>query len=81
MEEIIYVIEGEAEQWVEHDKRTLKVGAIAHIPTNLVHGTYNVSNRPLVFLAILSPANAPGPPLVDVSHEEPWRSLKPPSQP
>jgi quercetin dioxygenase-like cupin family protein len=76
MEEIIYVVEGEAEQWVEREKRILKVGETAHIPKNLVHGTYNVSEKPLVFLAILSPAKAPGPPLIDVSHEEPWASLK-----
>lgn len=79
MEEIIYVIDGEAEQWVEQDKRVLRAGEIAHIPTDVVHGTYNQSREPLVFLAILSPATAPGPPLVDVSREEPWRSLKPPS--
>ncbi|MBY0588509.1 cupin domain-containing protein [bacterium] len=76
MEEIIYVVEGEAQQWVETEKRTLTVGQIAHIPVNLVHATFNNSEKPLVFLAILSPANAPGPPLVDVSLEEPWASLR-----
>ena len=81
MEEIIYVVEGEAEQWVETEKRLLKVGETAHIPKNLVHGTYNVSAQPLVFLAILSPAKAPGPAIVDVSQEEPWASLKPSSAP
>lgn len=79
MEEVIYVVEGEAEQWVERQKRTLKPGEIAHIPIDMVHGTYNESRNPLVFLAILSPADAPGPPLVDVSKEAPWVSLKPPS--
>jgi quercetin dioxygenase-like cupin family protein len=79
MEEVIYIVEGEAEQWVERQKRTLKPGEIAHIPVDMVHGTYNESRSPLVFLAILSPADAPGPPLVDVSKEAPWVSLKPPS--
>jgi quercetin dioxygenase-like cupin family protein len=79
MEEIIYVVEGEAEQWVEREKRTLKPGEIAHIPINVVHGTYNESEKPLVFLAILSPAGTTGPPLIDVSREAPWASLKPPS--
>lgn len=78
MEEIIYVVSGEAEQWVGAEKRTLRAGEIAHIPTDMVHGTYNVSGETLTFLAILSPASAPGPALIDVSHEEPWRSLKPP---
>jgi quercetin dioxygenase-like cupin family protein len=76
MEEIIYVVEGEAEQWVEREKRRLRAGEAAHIPTGLVHGTYNVSGAPLRFLAILSPAEIAGPALVDVSTEEPWRSLR-----
>jgi quercetin dioxygenase-like cupin family protein len=77
MEEIIYVVEGEAEQWVETSHQILKVGEIAHIPTNVVHATFNRSDRPLIFLAMLSPASAPGPALIDVAHEEPWASLGP----
>jgi hypothetical protein len=40
------------------------------------HGTYNPHPEKLVFLAILSPSNAPGPGIVDVSKEEPWASLR-----
>lgn len=76
MEEIIYVVEGKAEQWVEREKRMLGPGDIAHIPTDLVHGTYNPGPGTLVFLAILSPAKTKGPALVDVSGEEPWKSLR-----
>jgi quercetin dioxygenase-like cupin family protein len=78
MEEIIYVISGTAEQWVDRENRTLQAGDSAHIPANVVHGTYNSGSEPLVFLAILSPANAPGPALVDVHTEEPWASLRAP---
>jgi hypothetical protein len=42
-----------------------------------VHGSYNVFEKPATFLAILSPAACQGPPLIDVSGEEPWRSLAP----
>lgn len=77
MEEILYVLEGRAEQWVGQERRILGPGEIAHIPTNEVHGTYNVFDERVVFLAILSPAASTGPMLVDVSQEEPWRSLKP----
>jgi len=76
MEEIIYVISGTAEQWVGRDARYLEPGDIAHIPTDVVHGTYNAGPETLVFLAILSPAVIEGPALVDVSNEEPWRSLR-----
>ena len=78
MEEIIYVISGKAEQWVHDQHRILEPGEMAHIPKNVVHGTYNPFDEPLVFLAILSPAHTEGPPLVDVFQEEPWRSLKEP---
>jgi quercetin dioxygenase-like cupin family protein len=75
-EEIIYVIEGTAEQWVERESRRLGPGEMAHIPTGLVHATYNPGPGTLHFLAILSPGKISGPALVDVSGEEPWCSLR-----
>jgi quercetin dioxygenase-like cupin family protein len=78
MEEIIYVVSGSAEQWVGEEYRILGPGDTAHVPKNVVHGTYNASKEPLVFLAILSPATAEGPALVDVHTDEPWRSLRAP---
>jgi quercetin dioxygenase-like cupin family protein len=76
MEEIIYVISGRGEQWVDRKSRILGPGEIAHIPRDVVHGTYNIGDETLVFLAILSPAKFDGPWLVDVSEEEPWRSIR-----
>lgn len=78
MEEIIYVISGRAEQWVEQEKQLLGPGEMAHIPRDVVHGTYNAGDEELVFLAILSPAKFEGPAVVEVHLEEPWRSLKDP---
>jgi quercetin dioxygenase-like cupin family protein len=57
---------------------TLGTGDMAHIPRDVVHGTYNASKEPLIFLAILSPAKFDGPALIDVHTDEPWRSLKTP---
>jgi quercetin dioxygenase-like cupin family protein len=76
MEEIIYVVSGKAEQWVEKERRILEAGDTAHIPKGLVHGTYNAGDETLVFLAILSPAHFEGPALIDVSQEEPWISIR-----
>ena len=76
MEEIIYVVSGRAEQWVDRESRILGPGEIAHIPKDVVHGTYNAGDTDLVFLAILSPAVFEGPGLVDVSGEAPWASLR-----
>ena len=78
MEEIIYVVSGRAEQWVEKESSILGPGEMAHIPKDVVHGTYNPFDETLVFLAILAPAKFEGPALIDVFEEEPWRSLKTP---
>jgi quercetin dioxygenase-like cupin family protein len=80
-EEIIYVVEGTAEQWVDREKRTLKAGECAFIPEKVVHAIHNVSTKPMTFLAILSPAEASGPFLIDCYNEEPWRSLRQPIPP
>ncbi|MPY89134.1 MAG: cupin domain-containing protein [Luteitalea sp.] len=77
-EEIIYVVEGVAEQWVDQEKRRLEAGEIAFIPTNVVHAIHNSSKKALTFLAILSPAEADGPFLIDCYQDEPWRSLRAP---
>lgn len=75
-EELIYVISGKAEQWVGKEHRILGPGDVAFIPKGEVHGTYNPFDEKLVFLAILSPSNAGGPDVVDVSQEEPWSGMR-----
>lgn len=75
-EEIIYIVDGVAEQWVDRERRTLRAGEIAFIPKKVVHAIYNSSKKPMTFLAILSPATARGPFLVDCSNEEPWKGLR-----
>jgi quercetin dioxygenase-like cupin family protein len=76
LEEVIYVLEGHVEQWVEKEKRLLGPGEVAHIPKGIVHATFNPTDHDAVILAILSPAAAQGPFMVDVSQEEPWRSIR-----
>ena len=77
-EEIIYVVDGVAEQWVDREKRKLRAGEIAFIPKNVVHAIHNRTKKPMTFLAILSPATARGPFLIDCYNDEPWRSLRTP---
>jgi quercetin dioxygenase-like cupin family protein len=78
LEEIIYIVDGIAEQWVDREKRRLKAGEIAFIPKMVVHAIHNRTKKPMTFLAILSPATSKGPFLVDCYNEEPWRSLRKP---
>jgi quercetin dioxygenase-like cupin family protein len=78
LDEIIYVVKGIAEQWVDRAPCRLKAGDAAYIPKGVVHATHNPTKRPLVFLAILSPAVSKGPALIDHFNDEPWRSLRKP---
>ena len=80
MEEILYYLEGRAQQWVGEHHRILGPGDVAHIPMNEVHGTYNVFEEPVTFLAILGPAKIQGPMLIDVYKDEPWCSIKHPME-
>ncbi len=76
MEEILYVLSGTAEQWVETEMRLMKPGDSLYLPVGVIHGTYNTGSEVLDFLAVLSPASGDGPVTVDVSDQEPWKSLR-----
>ena len=73
-EEIIYVLEGAAEQWVGEEKKLLGVGEMALIPPGVPHMTLNPGPGPLKFLAILNNARADDPMVVDCFLKEPWVS-------
>lgn len=76
MEEILYVLSGTAEQWVEKEKRIMRPGDSIYLPTGIVHATFNAGSETLDFLAILSPAKIKSPVTVEVADQEPWRSLR-----
>jgi quercetin dioxygenase-like cupin family protein len=76
-EEVIYVIEGKIEQWVDKQKRILRPGDSAFIGPDVVHASFNVSEENARLLAILGPCIGPkGYELVDVANREPWASLR-----
>ncbi len=76
-EEVIYVVEGTIEQWVEAESTTLTRGDAVVIPADVVHATYNDGNVAAKILAILSPAvDGDGYAAVDVAADEPWASLR-----
>jgi quercetin dioxygenase-like cupin family protein len=76
-EEVIYLIEGEIEQWVDQEKRTLRPGDSAFISADVVHASFNISDRNAKLLAILGPCVGPeGYELIDVAMHEPWASLR-----
>ena len=56
MEEIIYVLEGKAEQWVGEEMKMLGPGEMAHVPMDVTHATCNAGPGALRFLSVLGPA-------------------------
>lgn len=76
-EEVIYVLDGEIRQWIGQEQRSLRQGDSAFIGADVVHASFNVSDRDAKVLAILGPCvGAEGYELVDVAGEEPWASLR-----
>ncbi len=77
-EEVIYVIEGEVEQWLDQGKRTLQAGDSVYLPADKVHASFNVSDRPAKLLALLGPClDVPnGYEVVEVAAESPWKTLR-----
>lgn len=76
-EEVIYVIAGEVEQWVEQDKRILGPGDSVFIGAGVVHASFSIGDAEAKLLAILGPCVGPdGYELVDVASESPWKDLR-----
>ena len=76
-EELIYVVAGRVEQWVEREKRVLGPGDSAFLPADTVHASFNVGDADANIVAILGPCTgATGYEVVDVAGEEPWNALR-----
>ena len=76
-EEVIYVIEGEIEQWVGEEKRMLQPGDSVFIPADGVHASFNVGTTDAKVLAILTPSiGEDGYELVEVYDQPTWNSLR-----
>jgi len=76
-EEVIYVVTGKVEQWVDREKRILAAGDSAFLPAGTVHASFNVGGTDANIVAILGPCvGAKGYEVVDVAGEEPWKNLR-----
>lgn len=76
-EEVILVVAGTVEQWVDHEKRILGPGDSAFIPADVVHASFNVGSGEAKIVAILGPCvGAIGYEVVDVAGEAPWNALR-----
>ena len=76
-EEVIYVIEGSVEQWLEDKKQVLNAGDSVFIPADMVHASFNVSSQSAkLFVTLSPPKGEEGYQLIDVFDEAPWNTLR-----
>jgi quercetin dioxygenase-like cupin family protein len=76
-EEVIYVLDGIVEQWIEGERSIIGPGDAVVIGADVVHATFNDGAEPARILAILSPAvDGDGYAAVDVAADDPWVSMR-----
>ncbi|HEA22902.1 hypothetical protein LCGC14_0772830 [marine sediment metagenome] len=76
MHEILYILKGRAEQWIEDEMQLLEVGDSVYIDADVAHATFNAGEGELEFLAVLSPTEGWEAGTLDVSQEEPYSSYR-----
>lgn len=75
MEEVLYVLAGEVEQWIDQRSTKLGPGESATIPQDAVHTTRNTGNRTAEVLMVHCPVRNEAESTIDVSKSEPWKGL------
>ena len=76
-EEVLYVLEGRVEQWVDRETRTLAPGDSVFIGPDVVHASFNVEDGPSRILVVVGPCvGDAGYTAVEVSEAEPWSGLR-----
>lgn len=76
-EEVIYLLDGTVEQWVEDQKQVLKKGDGVFIGAGVVHASFNIGKKPAKLFVVVSPCKGKaGYKAVDVSSKKPWNALR-----
>jgi quercetin dioxygenase-like cupin family protein len=76
-EEVLYLLEGMLEQWLEGEKRLLEPGDAAFVQRGVVHASFNIGTADAKFLVVLSPsAGDGGYESEEVAHEAPWNAFR-----
>jgi len=75
-EEFLYILEGEVEQWVGEEKKTIRAGDVVFVPPGVVHASFNVGQSDAQLLAIFGNLSSSAELAVDVSKQDPWSSLR-----
>jgi quercetin dioxygenase-like cupin family protein len=75
-EEVLHVVAGEIEQWVDREKRTLRAGDSVFIPAGTVHATFNVGTRDAGLVVVFGPCVGFGFESIEVGGDAPWKDLR-----
>jgi len=76
-EEIIFVVSGKLEQWMERERRILGPGDAVFIPKGVVHGSFNAGDEDLRMIVVFSPSvGAGGFVSIEMAGEAPWAELR-----
>jgi quercetin dioxygenase-like cupin family protein len=75
-EELMYVISGQVEQWLDRERRMLGPGDAIFVPAGVVHGSYNTGEVEARVLAIFGPSIGTGFTVEDLADQAPWNTLR-----
>ena len=76
-EELLLIVAGSVEQWIDREKRILGPGDSAFVPKNVVHASFNAGSGEARIAAILGPCiGEVGYVSVEVAAEAPWNTLR-----
>ena len=76
-EEVIAVVEGRIEQWLEDQRQELGPGEAVFIPADVVHASFNVGDGPAKLTVVLAPCvGESGYVAVEVADQAPWNTLR-----
>ncbi len=76
-EEVIVVVSGQVEQWLDREKRLLGPGDSVFIPAGVVHASFNAGSGEAKLAAILGPCVGDvGYVSVEMGDEAPWNTLR-----
>lgn len=76
-EEVICVVEGQIEQWLEQARQQLGPGEAVFIPAGMVHASFNTGDSPAKLLVTLAPCiGESGYAVIEVADQAPWNTLR-----
>lgn len=76
-EEVITVVSGQIEQWLEDKKQILQAGESIFIDADVVHASFNSSDAPAKLLVALGPCDGEdGYVVEEVADQSPWNGLR-----